>query len=1034
MKTLKELLTVRDSVFDDTKTDDVLDLSDLATDNIDVDRFFKETFFTDGMKLLLDTVFDRFQGRGGRGIIKLTQAMGGGKTHNMLTLGLTTKHPEVRKSILDGKYADFQKEVKVVAYTGRESDLTFGLWGEIARQLGKEKFFQSYYSPLKAPGQSAWKNLLKGDTPILILLDELPPYLQYSKSQVCGAGTVLDVTRMALANLFSALNKAELNNVCLVISDLRGTWEQGSQVMKELFEDHTLTQEVQRGSLDIEPVQQESDDLYHILRKRIFENEVSPEEIEKIALGYEKAVKDTRQMRLTDITPKEISQGIRNTYPFHPSIKNLFARFKENPNFQQTRGFIRLVRLMVKSLFREGGAAEKQYLINASDIDLNEPRIATTVKTIKSALDNAISSDIADKGKSKAEVLDKKHSGDGLVQEIAKLILVSSLSTVRGQTLGLTSNEVYAWISAPNKDIQSIKKQLQELEIGAWYLFKDTSNRLFFRDVKNVNAQLIDEIKGYTYEVAKAQLKIELEQDFEPVLKDCYQLIEVFPDLGRLELHRDKITLVITEPSKDGGGLSPKLTEWFETQRYQNRVMFLTGQRNVMENLIEKMKRYEAIKGIIANMRQENIPDSHGEMQQAKRLELRYKTLLSQAKREAFVVLYFPLLRRKGLELRQATFAMDFGSSNFNAEEEVRNVLIDKRKFEIDASPIALKSRFLDRLFTAEIMTKNDLLERAANNAAWQWHHPNTISNLIRYYVDTVQEWEQIGDRINKNPPPPEPEVSIREKSYNFKTGETTLELTLYEASKVHYEIGGEPTSASSMVNDLSAFVTSEDKLCFLAVEGDNLGRPQYWKKQLKISHKYPDDNDDQTIILECNSKNATVKYTTDGANPKTSGGVYHRPFTVPNDCQIVLAYAENLDLDLVSETITININKKFEMDRVKPVRFIKSGTTKSTKATFELLQSLKEKNATLVEFHIDFIPNDDQNKQFRLESYSLEVTNIEAFILNIHELNKTLFDKKAARIILTYETIFFQDGRSFEEWLSSKRIPVDVVKGFVQQ
>ncbi len=75
MKTLKELLTVRDSVFDDTKTDDVLDLSDLATDNIDVDRFFKETFFTDGMKLLLDTVFDRFQGRGGRGIIKLTQAM-----------------------------------------------------------------------------------------------------------------------------------------------------------------------------------------------------------------------------------------------------------------------------------------------------------------------------------------------------------------------------------------------------------------------------------------------------------------------------------------------------------------------------------------------------------------------------------------------------------------------------------------------------------------------------------------------------------------------------------------------------------------------------------------------------------------------------------------------------------------------------------------------------------------------------------------------------------------------------------------------
>ena len=123
MKTLKELLKVRDSVFDDNQTDDVLDLSDLANDNIDVDRFFEETFFTDGMKLLLDTVFDRFRGTGGIGIIKLTQAMGGGKTHNMITTGLTAKHQKVRDAILDGKFSNFKKDIKVVAYTGRNSDL-----------------------------------------------------------------------------------------------------------------------------------------------------------------------------------------------------------------------------------------------------------------------------------------------------------------------------------------------------------------------------------------------------------------------------------------------------------------------------------------------------------------------------------------------------------------------------------------------------------------------------------------------------------------------------------------------------------------------------------------------------------------------------------------------------------------------------------------------------------------------------------------------------------------------------------------------
>ncbi len=39
------------------------------------------------MNLLFDTAFKRFEGKSSSGIIKLTQAMGGGKTHNMLALG-----------------------------------------------------------------------------------------------------------------------------------------------------------------------------------------------------------------------------------------------------------------------------------------------------------------------------------------------------------------------------------------------------------------------------------------------------------------------------------------------------------------------------------------------------------------------------------------------------------------------------------------------------------------------------------------------------------------------------------------------------------------------------------------------------------------------------------------------------------------------------------------------------------------------------------------------------------------------------------
>ncbi|WP_296648910.1 DUF499 domain-containing protein, partial [Romboutsia sp. 13368] len=73
----------------------------------------------------------------------------------------------------------------VVGFIGRESDAEFGIWGSIAEQLGKKDQFKNYYSPLQAPGQSAWVNLLKGQ-PLLILLDEIPPYLVNAKSKAIG--------------------------------------------------------------------------------------------------------------------------------------------------------------------------------------------------------------------------------------------------------------------------------------------------------------------------------------------------------------------------------------------------------------------------------------------------------------------------------------------------------------------------------------------------------------------------------------------------------------------------------------------------------------------------------------------------------------------------------------------------------------------------------------------------------------------------------------------------------------------------------
>ncbi|MBW4553106.1 MAG: hypothetical protein KME35_18640 [Aphanocapsa sp. GSE-SYN-MK-11-07L] len=153
MKTLKQLCQPRQNVFDRSRRDVVLDLTDLIEDKIKPAEFFTENYLTEGMKRLLRESFRRFSDQSNQGIFVLSQAMGGGKTHNMIVLGLLAKHPELRQTVMGNLYEGGSLgAVRVVAFTGRESDAPLGVWGAIAEQLGKKEAFKDYYSPLSAPG------------------------------------------------------------------------------------------------------------------------------------------------------------------------------------------------------------------------------------------------------------------------------------------------------------------------------------------------------------------------------------------------------------------------------------------------------------------------------------------------------------------------------------------------------------------------------------------------------------------------------------------------------------------------------------------------------------------------------------------------------------------------------------------------------------------------------------------------------------------------------------------------------------------
>src|SRR3972149_5650838 len=312
MKTLADLCKPRASVFDKARLDTVYNLDDLSS--IQPDEFLSENYVTEGMRILLTEAFNRLEGRttSASGTFLLSQSMGGGKTHNLIALGLLAKDPNDRKKIM----AEFYKPgdlgaVSVVGFSGRKTITPFGIWGEIAEQLNRKSVFNDYYTTLMPPSPDKWVELLKGE-PVLILLDELPPYFEAARAVAVG-DTYLDrLTEIALANLLVAVNSNKLPRACVVITDLSGTAYAGgsASITQALQSLNDLEQEVNRNVVRSDRVKIDTNEIYHILRTRIFEKTPTTSEIEEVANAYGAAMESAKKMGITEISPDQLKADI----------------------------------------------------------------------------------------------------------------------------------------------------------------------------------------------------------------------------------------------------------------------------------------------------------------------------------------------------------------------------------------------------------------------------------------------------------------------------------------------------------------------------------------------------------------------------------------------------------------------------------------------------------------------------------------------------------------------------------------------------
>lgn len=939
---LKSHCSPRPSVFAADRRATVLSLDSYLKGQVNGKEFFEENYFTNGMSALIDRAFRHLGGNAASSsVFLLSQAMGGGKTHSMIALGLLAQDPELRRKVLaDEDPAPQLGKCKVIGFNGRSTDAPGGIWGDLAKQLGKEDQFAQYCSPLlQAPGPEAWKQLL-GEKPIVLFLDELPPYLEYAVAVPVGNADLAVVTTTALANLFVAV--AEMDNVCLVLSDLAGTnFSVGQANLQAAFDRAVqgITNEAKRIAVPITPVNPNGDELYHILRKRLFSKIAPEEEIRRVADAYSEALGQAEKMGLTTTKPESLHARVMDSYPFHPDLRELVGKFKENEGFQQTRGVIRLMQMAVSDIW-DANKADTLEMIHPYDIDLNVDEIASEIRTINPSLSEAIAHDICHEGDAEVEQIDKAN-GNTDASDAARLILIASLSTTPGAIHGLREYQLVDCLQRPGRDLSTFKANvLDKLAIRAWYLHNSADGRLFFKNQQNLAAKLRSTAQSLHSETVDRVLREHLESYFTPSLRDCYQSVKVLPPLDEVQLDQEKTTLVITRPGGNANQLpvSGDWQNWWGQQQYKNRVFFLSGSKDTFQKVIDCARQTRALQSIEDELKSDNTASDDPQWRALDTLRDRVGLQFSAALKEAFDQIVYPSidssLRATGIDLAFA--------GNQNGEATIRHTLESAQKFTTKIMDDGFKARAEARLFggaESKVVLWSDLKRAAAVSTNWPFHKTSALDDLKS---DCLQRglWREEGNHIRRGPfPPPAPDVAIRELSTEDEgDGKSYLKIEPLHAPNVVYETGdSEPTPASSPVPTPNRFEATALRYRFLAHDPEDATRVSVvrdWTAKLRLKYKLRDCGDHYELELLClpKSGNVTIRYTTDGSSPTSAGSAtYDGPIRVPSECRVVCAMAVSSSYDLNSETLRVSIPQPGEKDRginpAIPARW--NGTTK---------------------------------------------------------------------------------------------------------
>lgn len=891
MKTVKQACVLADNALSIDVSDQIEQLEHLINAEGNGEKFYEKTFITAGMKELLRGTIERLAGKSSSAVFHLKQAMGGGKTHLIVGTGLAAKSLELRQKVCsDIPYIDGFKDARVVAFNGRNTPENY-LWGEIAEQLGEaEKFKRFWVSGPEAPDEKAWLDVLKSDKPTLILLDEMPPYFHILGTKPLGTGTVADIATRAFSNMLSAAGK--LSNVCVVVSDLDdASYAEGGKSISRALQD--ARKELGRQEKIITPVDLAGNEVYDILRKRLFKSLPDKAEIDDIAAKYGQALEEATKSKVLARGAEALADEISNTYPFHPRLKDLIALFKENERFKQTRGLMELMSRLLKSVWERD--SYDVYLIGAQHFDLSIQEVRTKLADI-SGMSDVISKDVWNSDNSAHAQLIDAEKGTKVGSEVASLLLTASLSTAVNAVKGLNKAEILECVVTPLQGVSDYSSAFDELLNSCWYLHHNQDDQFYFDRQENLTKMLQSLAQEAPEGQVEALIKSELEKLFAAERKVAYSKVLAQPKLDDVveEVKRSRVLLIIDPDSK----LPPdELARFFASLTEKNNLLVLTGDKTQIANVQQAARRVFAV--LKADSR---IAKNHVQREE-------YENKAEQAKQDFVTTLLNvfdkvvyptqtgasePMLKHKPLKTERDP------KKPFNGEEQIEQTLVEQpRKLYLDVMAdfdvlANMAKSFLWNDNNASI-DWSTVVAREKQRPRMPWLPPKGLEQLKTIAIQKGI-WEDLGNgHVTHTPPKKKTSVQVMEDSVSNDEGLVRLRINAINAgpsARIHYQEEGAVSTSSAVLKE-DVLETKALRVQFLAVDPNNqfeTGDAVTWSNTLRVRSKMT-AGEKRSIELFV-APRGDVKYTTDGSEPR-NGTAYTGPFEISNDALTLLVFAE---------------------------------------------------------------------------------------------------------------------------------------------